>query len=123
MKKYLSEFIFGTALLHTVVGLLLGWSQLQAIASSGFINAIDPHFDRAAIFWFLSYGLLLFVIGGMVKSMQQSAVQLPSWLPWVFWGMAIPSVILMPISGFWLLFPIGWLAFQASAEPTLTEPI
>ncbi len=123
MKKYLSELIFGTALLHTVVGLLLGWDQLRAIASSGFINAIDPHFDRVAIFWFLSYGLLLFVIGGMVKSMQQSAVQLPSWLPWVFWGMAIPSVILMPISGFWLLFPIGWFTYKANTEHKLANLI
>ncbi len=123
MKKYLSEFIFGTALLHTVVGLLLGWEQIRAIASGGFFNAIDPHFDRMAIFWFLSYGFLLCVIGGIVRVMQQSAVPLPSWLSWVFWAMAIPSVILMPVSGFWLLFPIGWLAYPDRTEVSVSGAI
>ncbi|MEM8856807.1 MAG: DUF6463 family protein [Chloroflexota bacterium] len=117
MKKYLGEFVMGTAILHTVVGILLGWSQLVGIASDGFFNVIDPYFDRAAIFWFLSYGLLLFVIGLMVKWAQKEIGWLPRWLAWLFLGMGITSVILMPISGFWLLFPIAWMAYASGQDP------
>lgn len=112
MKKYVGELMITTALLHTVVGLLAGYAQLAEIARSGFFNSIDPHFDRIAIFWFLSYGALLFLIGGMMRWMQQQTGRLPSWLAWVLWGMGVPSVILMPISGLWLLFPLGWLAYE-----------
>lgn len=114
MKKYVGELMIGTAILHTVVGIALGYTQLKAIAQSGLFNSIDPHFDRMAIFWFLSYGALLFVIGSMMRWMQQQAGRLPSWLSWMLWGMGVPSVILMPVSGLWLLFPLGWLAYEPS---------
>lgn len=117
MKRYLGEFVIGTAALHTAVGIALGWTQLAGIASDGFFNVIDPHFDRAAIFWFLSYGLLLFVIGLMVKWAQKEIGRLPHWLAWLFLGMGIISVALMPISGFWLLFPIAWMAYDAGSDP------
>ena len=111
-KKYAGEWMLATAGLHTVVGVLVGPAQFAEIAQSGFFNAIDPHFDRMAIFWFLSYGALLFVIGGMMRWAQQQAGRQPAWMAWVLWGMGIPSVILMPLSGLWLLFPLGWLAYD-----------
>ncbi|MFK7803416.1 MAG: DUF6463 family protein [Anaerolineae bacterium] len=111
-KEYAGEWMIATAGLHTVIGLLVGTTQFAAIAKSGFFNAIDPHFDRMAIFWFLSYGFLLLLIGGMMRWAQQQTGRQPSWLAWFLWGMAIPSVILMPLSGLWLLFPLGWLAYD-----------
>ena len=125
MKKFVGELMIGTAILHTVVGLTLGYTQLQAIAQSGLLNSIDPHFDRMAIFWFLSYGALLFIIGGMMRWMQRQTGRLPAWLAWMFWGMGVPSVILMPISGLWLLFPLGWLAYQnrPKSEQLTTQSI
>ena len=101
-----------TAILHTAVGLLVGYQPLMDIAQGGFVNAIDPHFDRMAIFWFLLFGILLFLIGWLVRWIDHQIGHLPNWLAWFLWGLALFAVVLMPISGFWLLFPIGWLAYQ-----------
>lgn len=114
MKKYVGEIIIATAILHTIVGLILGYQPLLAIAQSGFFNSVDPHFDRMAIVWFLMFGVLLFLIGSLIRWIQPQIDGLPNWLAWFLWLLAISGVILMPISGFWILFPIGWLVYQQS---------
>ena len=115
MKKYTGEFIMATAMLHTIVGFMFGGQPLLDIVRSGLFNAVDPHFDRMAIVWYLLFGVLLFSIGALVRWMQRETGRLPGWLSWFFWIFAVPNVILMPISGFWLLFPLGWLARQRPA--------
>ena len=122
MKKYAPQIIFAIATLHTLVGLFFGAAVLGEIAQDGFFNTIAFQFDREAIFWFLMTGILLYIIGGLIRWMQRENGRLPGWRAWSFWLIGLPSVILMPASGLWSFFLIGWLVRQNHAQKPLPNP-
>ena len=122
MKKYAPQIIFGIATLHTLVGLFFGAAVLGEIAQDGFFITNAFQFDREAIFRFLMTGILLYIIGGMVSWMLRENGRLPSWLAWAFWLIGLPSVILMPASGLWSFFLIGWLVYQPQTKKAITNP-
>jgi len=102
MKRWLGILIMATAVLHTVVGLLLAAQPLLDVVQSGFFNAVDPHYDRMASVWFLLFGALLFLLGLFVQWSLNETGRLPVSVGWGFLMTCTIGVILMPISGIWL---------------------
>lgn len=108
--KYSGILLLLTGVLHNVVGFILGWDILLKIARDGFINAVDPDFDRNFIFWFLFSGLSLMIMGHLAHwIIKKRKAPLPSFLGWYLLALAFIGGIMMPVSGFWLFIPQGFI--------------
>jgi hypothetical protein len=106
-------------LLHQAVGFALGAPVLGEIARDGFANAIEPAFDRMAIFWFLWFGWLLLLLGGAVHALEGRG-GVPRWLTLGIGAMALGGGIALPASGFWLaLVPVGILIARGRGVQSL----
>ncbi len=102
MKRWIGLAVMGTAVLHTVVGLIFATQPLLDVLNAGVFNAVDPHFDRMAAIWFLLFGVLLFLLAMFVQWALQATGTLPASVGWGVLIMCVVGVILMPVSGFWL---------------------
>ncbi len=108
--RWTGPLLMGTAVLHNVVGILYFKEPLLAIMRDGVVNAISPNqmqpnFDREAAFWFLLVGIALFMLGQLAHWMQQKTGTLPDALGLWLLGLALVGVVMMPVSGFWLILP------------------
>lgn len=119
MKSAVGILLMATAGLHTIVGLILAFEPLQAIAAAGGFNAVDPHFDRMAAFWFLSFGVILFLLGLLTDWAVRQTGTLPAGLGWGLIAFGVVGVYLIPVSGIWLVFPIAFLILRLAKKPAL----
>jgi hypothetical protein len=95
------SLVTGIAAVHCVVGVALAPAPLRAIWANGVIGAIDPHLDRIAVFWFMFFGLLMFLLGEALRIWEASAT-LPVSVGYGFGALSLAGAIAMPVSGFWL---------------------
>lgn len=103
-----------TAILHMLLGVLLFWQPLQDMVDAGIINSITPHYDRGMIFWFLLFGALLLLLGHMTQWMQTHFGVIPESLGWGLFGLAVVGIIVMPVSGFWVVLPQAYLIIRVA---------
>ena len=61
---------------HIATGYVVFREQLVAIFRAGFVNAILPHFDRRAAFWFILFGVMVSMSGHIVLA---AGATLPRW--------------------------------------------
>ena len=106
-KVWIGRWLMAVAALHTVVGLVMGEPVLVDIAQRGVFNTVTD--DRplvGMVTWFLLCGGLLALLGMAIDSLERSA-QFPGAraLGIGMTLMTFVGVILMPVSGFWLVFP------------------
>lgn len=103
--------------LHTVVGVVLGWTPLVAIASDGYVGAVERSFDRMAIFWFLGFGFVLMLAGEAVRLLEDRGEPVPPRLGWILGAVSGLGAAAIPASGFWLgLLPAGLIVWRAYAR-------
>jgi len=100
-----------TGVLHLLMGILVLYSRpLADIARDGFFGAVEPQtlastFDREAAVWFVMFGLLTLILGGLVHWAQARTGFLPAFLGWSVLLLSLVGLILMPLSGFWVVLP------------------
>src|SRR5881296_1846861 len=65
MNRLAGYLLMTVAIGHALVGLILYRGSLGAIWAAGFFNTIRPgvDFDRQAVFWFLTFSPLVFLLG------------------------------------------------------------
>ncbi len=54
-------------------------------------------------FWFIFFGFLLIVFGALIDWCESKGIKLPLFLGWGLLTITIIGVMLMPVSGFWLV--------------------
>ena len=116
MIPKLGKYIIATGILHTIVGVIGYWKPLWTIIQSGVFNAVEPHFDRTTAFWFLIAGGLMIMLGQIVDWALATTGKLPRSLGLGMIITAIVGIVIMPISGFWLILIEGIIALK------LTQP-
>ena len=99
MRRLCGPLLMATGVLDILYVLVFHYRQLDAIAGDGYFNAVDPGaafstFDRETAFWHLMFGAMALIPG-----------TLPSFLGWVLLALGLGGVILMPVSGFWVVLP------------------
>lgn len=117
MKRWIGSLLIATAVLHTVVGFILFAVPLADVMRAGVLNAVDPHYDRAAAIWFLLFGALLWLLGMLAQWSVQQTETLPASFGWGLALMGLVGVLLMPISGFWLVLPQAYIILRVAYEP------
>ncbi len=111
-----------TALGHALVGALLFSEPLGAIVREGAINTIqppgvaaEPHYDRIAAFWFLLFSPVLFLFGQMINHAvsrgDPGSIRL---VGYYLIGIGALGAAILPVSGNWLLLPLGAIALMAA---------
>lgn len=106
--------VVAIGVLHTAVGVLLGAAPLQAIVRGGYISAVDGHFDRMAIFWFLMFGFVLMLVGDAFRAIEHAVGVVPPRLGWMLGAVSLAGAAAMPVSGFWLaLIPTALILGRA----------
>ena len=116
LGRYCGEVLIATSLLHALVGVLAFSRPLVAIGRGRFVNAVEPHLERQLAFWFLTSGVLIFALGQLTRWAQRRTGALPASLGWTLLALAVAGVILMPVSGFWLVLPQAVLVLAASRQ-------
>jgi hypothetical protein len=119
LTRWIPRLIVGVAAVHTLFGLTvlpmsLDSNPLTGIADDGFVDAIDGNVERAATFWFLATGVVLFNVGHLTHWAIRRTGRIPALVGWWTLGLAVPSLVLLPASGFWLALAVGVLALVAA---------
>jgi len=106
MRRWIGRWIIGVSTIHTIFALAVFPDVWLGILSSGVINTVGNDPVIGAPVWFLFWGLLLYVIGFVIDAIEKRNISpLPISLGWGLLFITIIGVVLMPISGIWLLFP------------------
>ena len=117
MRRLSGPLLMATGVLHLLAGFVFYPEPLAAIMQDGFFNAVEPNpaqFDREAAFWWMVFGVMLLILGGLVHWAQARTRTLPAFLGWALLALGVVGVSLMPASGFWLTFPQAALVFAAA---------
>lgn len=115
IQKHSGWMMEWTSYLHNVVGLILFWKPLSEMVRAGVWNSIDHSFDRRAAFWFLFCGVLLWIIGRMMHWItKEKGIAIPRFVGWHLLIWSVVGIIILPISGFWLVILQGIYLLQKS---------
>jgi hypothetical protein len=114
--------------LHQAVGLVLYRPQLVEMLQAGVFDTVGGDTSsRAAAFWFLAMGLCLMLAGGLCRWVERELGRPPpASFGWALLGVGLFCVIPMPVTGAWVLFPVGlrvlFRARKPSALPEVLRP-
>ena len=105
--------VLAIGVIHNLLGLLVGVgfggglsgaesvTPLLDIIAGGVIGAVEPDLMRTTWFWFVFFGWLLMIIGGMARHLEKRGQALPSWLGYQLVALAVTGGLMIPLSGFW----------------------
>lgn len=107
--------LMAIAVLHEVVGLFFYGSTLVEIFQAGFFNTINPpYWQRDAAFWFLQFGVLLFLMGWVAQWALRTVGYIPAFVSGGVLLVSVIGVLMMPASGFWLAIPVALVMLRGA---------
>ncbi len=126
MRNVAGSLLMVTAVGHAIVGVILFSEPLRAIVSAGVINSIQPpnystqpHFDRIAVFFFMLLSPVLFLLGQIVNhAVSNRDADSLRLIGWYLVVIGIVGIAILPLSGNWLLPPLGAIVLKAAREVT-----
>jgi len=106
MKRWIGRWIIGTSTIHTIFAFVVYVEIWLKIIAEGVFNSVGEDAEIGAPVLFLLWGLLFYVLGFTIDALEKRGIApLPKSLGWGLLLNGIVAVVLMPASGFWLLFP------------------
>ena len=124
MKKWVGRWLIGVAAIHTVFAAAFFGEVLASIVKRGVFNTVGTDPMTGAVVWFVLFGAMLFVCGLAIAELEESSSNcLPKSIGWSLLAMAVVGITLMPVSGFWLVFPpaIAMLLKKSKAKLAANE--
>jgi len=119
MKHWIGSWLIGVSIIHTLFAVVVFGKVLLSVVQRGVFNTVGTDPMVGAIVWFVLFGAALFICGLVVSTLERSSPSpLPKSLGWSLLALATLGAILMPASGFWLVFPpaIAVLAGKSNAQ-------
>ncbi len=123
MRAWIGKSVIAVGVIHLLFGLVFMHSVLAVLWSEGLFNTVNGEPPREMVFWFFVAGFLLLIVGGLVDRLETSGLGLPKFLSWSFLALVIVGIIVMPISGIWLLVPPLIGMFRRPGAPTSSTTI
>jgi Family of unknown function (DUF6463) len=105
MTRWIGRLLMGVAVIHTGVAVVTYNDTLLAILNAGVFNTVVGNPANGALAWSLLFGTLAFIGGMSINALEQFATMIPRRLGWSLMALGIMGATLVPISGFWVLFP------------------
>lgn len=104
MKQWIGRWVMFVALGHTVVGITFFGSVYRELLAHGLYNSITSEKAGLAV-WFALFGVVLFVIGMLLSALESTNARIPKSVGVALLLLTVLGVVLMPVSGFWLMIP------------------
>nr|WP_321460252.1 DUF6463 family protein [uncultured Vibrio sp.] len=104
MKFWKSKWIITVSILHSLFAVLSFRDQYAGMLDNGVVNSVNSPLTGLAA-WFLFFGVLMFIFGITLFSMEKNGMKIPKLTTYGLLVLAISGCAIMPISGFWLIFP------------------
>jgi hypothetical protein len=106
MKHWIGRWLISVAVIHTVFAIAVSGRVLASIAQRGVFNTVGADPLIGEVVWLVLFGVLLFACGLAVSALERaSSGVLPKSIGWSLLVLTALGVVLMPTSGFWLVFP------------------
>lgn len=125
--KYSGYYLIATGILHSVIGLILGWETLLAMHQDNWLASTmigdQILFDREAISWFLLSGFFWILFGLMLQKALDEGFIPPVSLAWGFVLIGILVAIIMPISGAYLFIVQGIILLLGRKKANSIKPL
>ena len=125
--KYSGYYLIATGILHSVIGLILGWETLLAMHQDNWLASTmigdQILFDREAISWFLLSGIFWILFGLMLQKALDEGFIPPVSLAWGFVLIGIFVAIIMPISGAYLFIVQGIILLLGRKKANSIKPL
>ena len=104
MKNWIGKWVMFVALGHTAVGIALFGSVYRELLANGLYNSISSEKAGLAV-WFALFGVVLFIVGMLLSALESNNASIPKSAGIALLLLTVLGVVLMPVSGFWLMFP------------------
>ena len=105
MKNWQGNWIIAVAALHTLFAVIMFSTEYASLYDNGIVNSLSTDRSAAAV-WFFLFGQALFIAGLLIKNFDNHDKQLiPLSIPVNLLLLTLVGVVIMPDSGFWLMFP------------------
>jgi len=119
-SKYAGHALIAIAIIHSTLGIALGWPILTAMHHDGWLAStmVNGKLDmsREAITWFLLSGYFWLLLGALMITLVKHGVELPRYLGWNFLGMAAVMIIIMPASGAYFFIVVSLMILYSKNE-------
>jgi hypothetical protein len=104
--------LIAIGLLHTVVGIISGYRVLSQISRAEFSTEASRQLvaglGRQFVFWFLFGGLLMLALGHLLAWIERRLKRrAPSFIGWELLALSVAGLLVMPVSGFWLVLAVA----------------
>ncbi len=115
-KRWIGRYIIAISVIHTAFALLTFSNILHQILADGVFNTIGEDFTRGAVAWFVIAGFFMTVIGIAVDIFERAEMRTALRpIGWSLLAVSALGVLLMPVSGFWLLIVAAIAMIRAGA--------
>ena len=105
-KRWIGRWIIAVSVLHTLFGILAFAPVLGRMMGVGFWNSVGSNAMHGAVAWFLISGGFMLTSGLAIDAFEQGNHGYPlNAVGWILLAVTLFTIILMPVSGAWLLLP------------------
>lgn len=117
-KKWIGRVIILIGVVHLFYGITTYGTTWSKMFRDGLFNTVDGSPAHEAAFWFIFFGFLMLIFGGLVDWFENNKQQLPLFLGWSLLALSVAGVVMMPVSGWWFLIvsAVGAIYRQTKAE-------
>jgi hypothetical protein len=119
IRRWIGRWLIAVATIHTAFSFIVFHGTFSDIVARGIWNSVGEDPLRGAVAWFFLFGGALLAFGLAVDALERSGsagAMRP--LAWALLVVAILGIILMPVSGFWLVLPAAIGLFIKSQQRT-----
>jgi hypothetical protein len=109
----------GVAIIHEVIAIAIYHRVILAVWQAGVFDTVVGHPEIGAVVWSLLFGCVAFIGGLTVNALESASVAVPKNIGWCLLALAIVGVVLVPLSGFWLLLPVAFTVLTRKTDRQL----
>jgi hypothetical protein len=105
-RRWIGRWIVAVSALHSLFAIFAFAPILRAMANAGLWNSVGSDPMRGAVAWFLLSGGFMLVSGLAIDALERSGdAESLSPIGWSLLIVTLITIVLMPVSGAWLLLP------------------
>ena len=105
MKTWISKWLIFVSAGHTITGVIFFGNTYMEMFSKGIVGSVNSE-GTAAAAWFMLFGFLLFVLSLLISVIEKhETLDIPNSIAISLFTLTTIGVVLMPVSGFWLVYP------------------
>jgi hypothetical protein len=116
MTQWIGRWLMGVAILHSAIAIAVYHKIILSVWEAGVFNTVVGNPVIGAVVWSLLFGCVAFIGGLAVNALESASIPVPKTVGACLLALAIIGVVLVPVSGFWLLLPV---AFTVLTRKTL----